>query len=493
MERRVSIFLIVMLFVVPTGCDNFLDKDPQAILETETFFNSQEDAIKAVNGIYDKLNKRYTSNRSLWAMNDLPTPDTEAPTSETTLALIDNFTFGTTSEDIDNLWIECYEAIARANLAIKYIPGINMEKDLRDRLTGESRFLRGWFYLILVSTYGEVPLVMEPLEADDKEALTQEKASFDQIYQAIESDFQYADETLPWSYSADDRGRATRGAAKAYLAKSYLFREQWGMAAAKAGEVIAEAESNGTYTLLPSFREATWGKNTAEAIFEMQSVSGTGGWEDENEGNTITVWHRPGCMGGWGLHYGTQELADAFEPGDPRKRYTLLAPGDSYNGQVLPEGCLPANRYPLLKLMGDPDFGDGSDANASQNFVFMRFAEVYLIKAEAEAELGNLAEAEKALEAVRSRARNDQLAGEGALPELTGLSQEDLIEAIRRERRVELATEMKRFPDLRRWGLAAEVNQEDGKAFVEGKHEYFPIPQTQIDLSEGNLTQNDGY
>jgi hypothetical protein len=115
------------------------------------------------------------------------------------------------------------------------------------------------------------------------------------------------------------------------------------------------------------------------------------------------------------------------------------------------------------------------------------------MKAEAEAENNNIPAAEQALEKVRSRARNDALAEPGALPVLTGLDQENLIEAIRHERRVELATEMKRFPDLRRWGILAAVSQADGKPFVTGKHEYFPIPQTQIDLSEGNLDQNDGY
>jgi hypothetical protein len=171
----------------------------------------------------------------------------------------------------------------------------------------------------------------------------------------------------------------------------------------------------------------------------------------------------------------------------------LLSPGEYYDGKVLPEGCLPPNSFALLKLMGDPAFGDGMNANAAQNFCFMRLAEVYLMKAEAEAEDNNLAAAEEALEKVRSRARNDVNAEPGTLPMISGLSQDELIEAIRHERRIELASEMKRFPDLRRWGILAEVNQADGKPFIVGKHEYFPIPQGQIDLSEGNLDQNPGY
>lgn len=485
------VFLLLLMGV--TSCADFLDHDPQTVLHSKTFFTTEENAVMAVNAIYDKLNKRYTSNRSLWVMHDVSTPDTQTLSAEAPISVIDNFTFGTTSEDIDHLWIECYEAIARANLSIKYIPGIAMDENTRARLVGEARFLRGWFYFILVTTYGEVPLVTAPIDPGDKKALTQNKTSFEKIYDLIQSDFSYAEEVLPWKYDEGNTGRATKGAAMAYLAKTYLFREMWSEAAQKAGELIHEAEANGTYTLLSSFREATWAKNSKESIFEMQSIAGTSGWEDENEGNSITAWHRPTCISGWGLHFGTQDLADAFEEGDPRKQYTLLAPGEYYDGKALPEGCLPPNSFALLKLMGDPAFGDGMNANAAQNYCFMRLAEVYLMKAEAEAENNNLAAAEGALEKVRSRARNDVMAAPGALPVISGLNQEDLIEVIRHERRVELASEMKRFPDLRRWGILAEVNQSDGKPFVEGKHEYFPIPQGQIDLSEGNLDQNPGY
>jgi starch-binding outer membrane protein, SusD/RagB family len=491
--QTASMFIATILLIVTGACSDFLEQEPQSVLHSKTFFTTEENAIMAVNGIYDKLNKRYTSNRSLWVMHDVSTPDTETLSAEAPISIIDNFTFGTTSEDIDNLWNECYEAIARANLAIAYVPNVPMNATTRQRLVGEARFLRAWFYFVLVTTYGEVPLVTAPIDPSDKNALMQSKATFTELYDAIELDLSFAEIVLPWAYDGGDIGRATKGAAKAYLAKAYLFREKWLEAAAKASEVIEQSETNGTYQLLESFREATWAKNSKESIFEMQSLGGTSGIEDQNEGNSITAWHRPTCIGGWGLHFGTKDLADAFEAGDPRKGYTLLASGEYYNGKQLPEGCLPPDRYALLKLMGDPSLGDGTDANAAQNFCFMRLAEVYLMKAEAEAENGNLQAAEEALEKVRSRARNDALAEPGSLPALFGLDQQSLIQAVRHERRVELASEMKRFPDLRRWGILAEVNQADGKPFVAGKHEYFPIPQSQIDLSEGNLKQNDGY
>ena len=482
------IFIVLTMGSITMSCDSFLDEKPKSVLSTENFFRTEADALAAVTAVYDKLNKRYTTNRTAWIFADITTPDSSNPSAELPITNFDKFTFGTSSEDIDNFWPEVYEAISRANIAIANIPEMDIDNELKERLVNEARFLRGWFYFLLVQAHGEVPLIVSPIDVDNEAEYLLPKSSKAEIYAQIEDDFRAA-ESLPSIYDGPDVGRVTSGAAKAYLAKAYLFQEKWQEAAVKAQEVVA----SGVYELLPSFREATWGENTAESIFEMQSIGNTPGWQDQNEGNSITVWNRPSCLGGWGLHYGTQDLYNAFEDGDPRRGYTLLEVGEEYDGQELPSGCLPDESYALLKLMGDPAGGSGGDANASQNFIFMRLSEVYLMIAEANAELNNITAAEEALEVVRARARNDVNAGPDALPVITNLSQADLIDAIRDERRTELASEMKRFYDLVRWGIAGEVIRADGKNFVDGKHEVFPIPQSQVDISQGSLTQNPGY
>ncbi|MER3375154.1 MAG: RagB/SusD family nutrient uptake outer membrane protein [Allomuricauda sp.] len=482
-----SILMVSGLLVL--SCSKFLEEDPKAVLSTENFFLSESDAISAVSAVYDKLNKRHLTNATAWIYADITTPDTSTPSAELDIAVYDNFTLGTSNPYLNENWPELYEGIARANYAIVNLTEMeDIDNALRERLINETKFLRGWFYFFLVKAYGGVPLITEPININDESQYLVPRSSKEEVYAQIEADFTAA-EALPATYDGADVGRVTSGAAKAFLAKAYLFQEKWQLAADKAQEVV----DSGVYQLMPSFRDATWNKNTPESIFEMQSIGGTPGWEDENEGNSVGIWARPPCFGGWGLHYGTQDLYDAFEDGDPRKSYTLLDVGEEYDGQVLPSGCLPENTYGLLKLLGDPAEGTGGDANASQNFIFMRLSEVYLMIAEANAMLNNLGPAEDALEVVRARARNDVNADAGSLPELSGLSQPALIDAIRDERRVELASEMKRFYDLVRWGIAGEVIRADGKNFVDGKHELFPIPQSQIDVSQGTLSQNPGY
>ncbi|MBU2945738.1 RagB/SusD family nutrient uptake outer membrane protein [Zobellia uliginosa] len=479
--KKILIYFYTLLSVaLVISCSKFLDEEPEAVLGTNSFYKTESDAITAVSAVYDKLNKRSTTNLVLWRLADTSTPDTNGG--------FESFNHTPTNGDIGAFWSDVYEGISRANYAIENIPEIDMDPVLRERLVNEAKFLRGFYYFWLYQVYGEVPLVLEPISPSDTEALTQGKASTEDILTSIEQDFKDA-EALPIEYDDGNVGRVTSGAAKAFLSRLYLFMEEWDKAAVKSNEVIDSKQ----YELLGDFREATWAKNTKESIFEMQAVPNTSGWEDLNEGSSITVWHRPGCIGGWGSHTGTQILYDAFEEGDPRREYTLLKPGDNYNDFTIPEDCIPDEQYGLLKLIGDPEFGEGADANASNNFIFMRLAEVYLMVAESEAELGNLTEAEDALEIVRARARNDARSIPEAIPELKGLSQPDLIAAVRNERRIELASEMKSFFDLVRWGIAGEVNRAAGHAFVDGKHEHFPIPQSQVDISEGNLMQNPGY
>ena len=483
----ISILMISALLIL--SCKNFLEEAPKSVLSTENFFLSESDAISAVSAVYDKLNKRHLVNATAWIYADITTPDTSTPSAELDIAVFDNFNLGTSNPYLNENWPELYEGITRANYVIANLPGMeDIDDVLKDRLINEVKFLRGWFYFFLVQAYGGVPLITEPINISDETQYLVPRSTKEEVYAQIEADFTAA-EALPATYTGSDVGRITSGAAKAYLAKAYLFQEKWQLASSKAQEVV----DSGVYQLLPSFRDATWNKNTPESIFEMQSIGGTPGWEDENEGNSIGIWARPTCFGGWGLHNGTQDLYDAFEAGDPRKSYTLLDVGEEYDGQVLPSGCLPDNTYALLKLLGDPAGGTGGDANGSQNFIFMRLSEVYLMIAEANAMLDNLSAAENALEVVRARARNDVNADAGALPVLSGLSQLALINAIQNERRVELASEMKRFYDLVRWGIAGEVIRAEGKNFIDGKHELFPIPQSQIDISQGTLTQNPGY
>ena len=158
----------------------------------------------------------------------------------------------------------------------------------------------------------------------------------------------------------------------------------------------------------------------------------------------------------------------------------------------MPPASLPNPRY-NQKVYTDPDYRDAANSQGGGwvNIRILRYADVVLLAAEAANELGQTDLALEYLEMVRARARGGN---DAILPEITERDQAELRDLIRHERRIELAMEHERFFDLVRWGIAAEVLHEAGKEnFTAGKHELMPIPQDEIDRSNGVLTQNPGY
>ena len=206
---------------------------------------------------------------------------------------------------------------------------------------------------------------------------------------------------------------------------------------------------------------------------------------------------------GWGQHTATQELADAFEEGDPRKDETLLY--FIRNGKDDPES-IPANKpygekpvsnadviakYFNKKVYTDPAMRlKFTKGGYWVNIRLIRYADVVLMASEAACELGDLSSARNYLEMVRARARGNNI---GILPEVTTNNQNELREAIRHERRVELGMEFDRFYDLVRWGIAKEVLHAAGKTGYQDRHALLPIPQDEIDKSNGVLVQNPNY
>jgi len=195
---------------------------------------------------------------------------------------------------------------------------------------------------------------------------------------------------------------------------------------------------------------------------------------------------RSGARGlGWGFNTPTKDLMDAYEAGDLRKDATIIT-----SGQTLWDGWETdpkhANKYYNYKAYVSriaESWGKG-DNETTKNLRVIRFAEVLLMAAEAENELGNTSNACQLLNLVRKRA---------GLQDFTSSDNKEVREKIWQERRVELAFEHDRTFDLRRQGRIGEVMRAHGKPFVDGKHELFPIPQRQIDLGEGKLLQNPGY
>jgi len=305
-----------------------------------------------------------------------------------------------------------------------------------------------------------------------------------QIWAAIESDLNDAAAVLPQNYGSADVGRATKGAALALHAKAAMYQKKWGDVLNYTNQVMSMG-----YSLVPNFEQEFRinNENSSESVFEIQAQSLPNIKDASNSQYSQVQGTRGVSGGGWGFNVPTQALADAFEPNDPRRDATII-----FRGETTPEGdVIPAtgdnpryNQKSYVPFNTPFVQNEGED----QNIRVIRFSEVLLMNAEAANETGNPQQALTSLEKVRARAR----AGNNAiLPPVTTTDQAQLRNAIWHERQVELAMEFDRYFDVIRQGRAAQVFGPMG--WKPNKNEVWPIPQNEIDLSAGVLTQNPGY
>jgi hypothetical protein len=326
-----------------------------------------------------------------------------------------------------------------------------------------------------------VPLIPKvPKSAEEIEALNY-RATADQVYDFIDADLEFAAATLPASQLSTQTGRVTSGAAKALLAKSSLYRKRYG----KAESLCAEIMSSNTYSLFSDysklFREV--GEFCSESIWEI-NCKGTAPAK-AIEGYFVVQAPRGTGGLGWGFNTPTSALINAFEPGDVRKTSTYFSRGDVLWDGYVCNNAAPNAYYNYKSYVSKTMESWGKDDwFANKNLRVLRYADVLLIHAEAANENGKTADAIKSLNLIRSRA---------GLPSTNAATQAEVRDAIYKERFVEFAMEHDRVFDLRRQGRAGEVMRAHGKSYIDGVHDLYPIPQRQIDLSGGKMTQNPGY
>jgi hypothetical protein len=484
--RKLLYHLILTTFIlIYPGCSDFLEKDPKGTYGLTNFFSGQQSVESALTAVYDPISKRATWDRMMFAYGDAVSDDTEGGGGS-----LETFNGSPTNPDLNDTWVWLYEGINRANLIIEKVPLVpasELKASLGARYVAEAKVFRAWYYFTLVNLFGGVPLITVYPEASQ---LQVPRSTREEVYSQIERDLTEAVADLPLQYDASNIGRVTKGTANAILAKLYLYQQKWQQAADKAAEVI----NSKVYDLNPNFLTnfLLEGENSIESIFEVQNRGINGSWgTDENEGNERTIWFSPGCApwGGWGDALPTENLYQAFDENDPRKKYSIMSDGDIVFDIPYSANCSRTFHNSRKNLMAPKDRPNSHDADL--NFMIIRFADVLLIHAEALTEAGNIPAAEISLNRVLKRARESVNPPSTEPKDVTGLSQSAMREEVRRQRRLELAMEGQRFFDLVRWGIAADILGSEG--FVKGKHEIFPIPQAQIDLSGGTLTQNPGY
>ncbi len=588
--------------LIAAGCDSILDKKPLAQQTTENFFQNEEEAIQATNASYNKLRDWNIHVFHYLGLTDMISDDAtkgSTPTDAAFLLELENLSHDAGHQSVLEWWNGNYEGIYRTNVNIQNLPNTEMNPDLRNRLIGENRFLRAYFYFNLVRGFGGVPLITAPLTPEEYD---QERAPAEDVYAQIIEDLEFAAGNLPLKsqYPAADLGRATKGAAEAYLARVYLYLEDYGQAEFYAREVIISQE----YELLPDyFMIFTYaGENSSESLFEVQATATEDAGGGSQFGEVQGVRGTPNL--GWGFNRPSRDLDAAFEPGDLRHQATILFPWeelpDGSGLTVIESQTMEDERY--NKKAFAPSDHAGPRGNSPINIRRFRYSDLLLIAAEAAYQNGNEGDARNFLEDVRDRARIGRTLTIGILPENasphmdnvlnlddldtrvfarlvhaggpadqagigsfdhsldrgrvranhvdfivtvngTGITDResfldavdaqnagatvpveiyrirhgqdpetltlnvaiqellpevtvagpDLLDAIWHERRVELAMEQKRWFDLIRQGRAPDVMQALGKNFVIGKHELFPIPQNEIDLSNRALEQNPNW
>jgi hypothetical protein len=477
---------ICTLSITMMGCrKDFLNETPR-VQTPDDYFNSNTNAAQElVTAIYSKLYDWQQHGFSWIGVTSIASDEGEKGSDPGDTGSdkdqMEKLSWSPTSISFGELWESNFEGIARANKAIDLLPTIDISAAQRDQLMGESRFLRAYFYWNLVRCFGGVPLIPQvPKTAAEIEALNY-RATADQIYDFIDADLEFAAATLPASQLSTQTGRVTSGAAKALLAKSSLYRKRYG----KAESLCAEIMSSNTYALFSDysklFREV--GEFCSESIWEI-NCKGTAPAK-AIEGYFVVQAPRGTGGLGWGFNTPTSALINAFEPGDVRKTSTYFSRGDVlWDGYVCnnaaPNACYNYKSY----VSNTMESWGKDDWFANKNLRVLRYADVLLIHAEAANENGKTADAISSLNLVRSRA---------GLTNTTAATQAEVREAIYKERFVEFAMEHDRVFDLRRQGRAGEVMRAHGKNYIDGVHDLYPIPQRQIDLSGGKMTQNPGY
>jgi hypothetical protein len=475
--------LASLIMVSFAGCESDLDVELRDRQSEFDLLNNPENAVQLVNGVYNK-NLAYDMNAFSWiGVTSITSDDADKGStpgdSGTDKNQLDALNFSTSSASFADVWQARYAGIGRANKALFYLEQLQIDASLKSRLIGEVEFLRALWYFDLVRCFGGVPIVTTEIDINDVNQVNSvvfTRKSKQETYAQIELDLADAINKLPLKsqYPLADKGRATKGAAQGLLAKVYLYEEKWQQSFDMSGEVI----NSGQYALLPDYaqvwREA--GENGSESVFEVQATL-----ENGIQDYTNVQGPRGTPDLGWGFNTPSLSLTNSYEPGDLRKAATIMfVPSTLWDGLQAPV-TLNNPRYNYKAYQSAiAESWNGNKGVTAKNLRVLKYSDILLIRAEAAMRLGNSGEALSRVNEIRTRA------GLGNALVVT-------LQSIWNERRWEMAMEHDRWFDLVRTGQAQSAMAADGKSFLVGTHELFPIPQEQITASGGRLAQNPNY
>lgn len=339
-------YILFSVTLILTSCTGILDKEPIGILDAGSFFKTKDDALQAINAAYQPLMFCSANNNFYWAFGVLASDEavTGGDGSRPGLVEIDFLTQTSRTEEFNDFWKLQYKGINQCNTVLDRVPGIDMDAALKDRILGEAYFLRAFYYFQLTQVFGDVPLYTKLTPPSE---LKIPKTPKQVIYQVILDDCDKAALSLPLSYDKSQVGRATKGAALALAAKTQLYAANF----AGVLNYVNEIKALGIYSLMPdyqdNFRKNT--QNNAESVWEIQHTN-----LELGVGNSLNqMWASKKIPNGYGFCEVTPEYVSEFEPGDPRKKFTIASNNEDYFGYVY-KNSFSSTKYSPRKSLSFP-------------------------------------------------------------------------------------------------------------------------------------------
>jgi starch-binding outer membrane protein, SusD/RagB family len=515
--KKIKFIIFILLGVVLTNScadkdltledPNNLPFDPNSLTG---IFKSEADVRLAVTSTYNNTRTYALYGRLIpYMMDNMAQENSSNPQQEVDKITYKNFSFTASNAQIADYWTSCYIGINRCNfvianeLSIYDIKEASFTKSRRDRYLAEAKYMRAFYYFLLVNRFGDLPLVTKvPIKITD---IPLGRAAKKDIIDLIIKDLQFAATNL-LDKNQELKSRANSGAANALLGKVLLYQKDY------AGALIAFNKVTG-YSLeadyYDNFKEET--EFGPESIFEInfdEKLGAANKWDSATSGdgqNFVTFRGQDyGCLN-WHNVDPSDNLLDEFEPNDKRYAGSFYSYGDKIvNGtdEIKKERPVVLNGKPQFNPDGSPTIIDdllgkraawkkyqnyykqvSEKEQSSINFKIIRYADVLLMKAECENEVGSQATAVGYINQVRARA---------GLSTISAGSKDDVFKAIVHERKVELAGEQVRFDDILRWGNSA--TELAGSNF-QSRNKLWPIPSKEFSTNNSlkPSDQNPGY
>lgn len=480
------VFKIISVFLVLVGilsCEEFLDEQDPTQITNATFWKNSNELEQGLIATYSAVKNTFLwSSQGSKNMNSRG-DDMVARIQNPQIYKPDLFSNDPSNTFARDMWKDSYTLIFRANQVIDNSVDIEMDGQRKKEIILEAKFLRGLAYFVLAQNFKQAPLVL----SSDPESRFPEKATEEELWGQIEKEFKEAAQ-LPGNYPSDMVGHATKWAAKAFLAKSYLYRKKWQLAVDELKGII----DSGQFSLMPDVYE-NWNsenENNNESIFEIQYMYSTA----SNQINQRERHFAPAGVGGYFVMRPSEWIFKEFQKEktvdgdfDLRMYATFIwnYPGAEIYQEPFSEFFADDPGYVAWKKfqLWDKSIAEASLHRSEINERIMRYSHVLLMYAEAQAELGNLPLSIHSVNDIRTRANLSSLQ-DGSM------NKNEVLKEIMHQRTLEFHLEGERWYDIVRWGIGKEVfkNNLERPDYAE-KFDYFPIPQEELDANS-NLTQN---